>query len=396
MTGLWEVIVKTSTIFVAAWLAARLLRWASADLRHQVWLAALVGAALVSIPFPVPVPEAWFQISAGIPSPGVELPARLGSPLYALWIAGALLSLGRWAAGVGRVAWWTRRARMADTAAGRILFSREIAVPMTWGVFRPAILLPDYAREWPPEKLRLALAHERAHIARRDWLWQTLAQLVASAFWFHPLAWLAAAELRREAERATDDRVLASGVAPADYAAGLVEVARRVSLAPSSAAVTMMTRRSALEDRVRRILDISQHAASCGTSLARFAGASSRTARSAVAMAAAVLVLGLAACHAGVYRISSTPGIVPPRVVHKVEPQYTEQARQAKIAGTVVLHLQIDQQGHAEHIHIARSLDRGLDRQAVDAVRRWTFEPGRLNGKPVRVAATIEVNFRLL
>jgi TonB family protein len=396
MTGLWEVIMKTSTIFVAAWITTRLLRRSPAELRYQIWLAALMGATLVSIPLPVPAPAAWFQIAAGIPSPGGELPARLVSPLYALWIAGAVLSLGRWAVGVGRAAWWTRRAQMEDTDSGRLLFSREIAVPMTWGVFRPAILLPAYTRDWPTEKRRLVLAHERAHIARRDWLWQTVAHFVASAFWFNPLAWLAAVQLRREAERATDDRVVASGVTPADYAAGLVEVARQMSLAPPSAAVTMMTRRSALEDRVRRILDISGHASSCDVSLAQFTAVPRRTARAAVMLAAVVLVLGLAACHAGVYRLSSTPGLVPPRVVHKVDPQYTEQARQAKIAGTVVLHLQIDQRGHAQHIHIARSLDKGLDEQAVAAVRRWTFEPGRLKGKPVRVAATIEVNFHLL
>ena len=91
---------------------------------------------------------------------------------------------------------------------------------MTWGVLRPVILLPlVHGRLGQSEKRDAVILHERAHVERRDWMWQTFAQAVTAVFWFHPLVWFAAAQLRRcEAERAADDRALAGGIQPAEYA----------------------------------------------------------------------------------------------------------------------------------------------------------------------------------
>jgi TonB family protein len=85
-----------------------------------------------------------------------------------------------------------------------------------------------------------------------------------------------------------------------------------------------------------------------------------------------------------------------PALILKVEPAYTEEARQAKIAGTVLLYVVIDPDGRASTIRVARSLEPGLDQKAIEAVSRWVFKPGAKDGMPVPVRATIEVNFRLL
>jgi TonB family protein len=94
-----------------------------------------------------------------------------------------------------------------------------------------------------------------------------------------------------------------------------------------------------------------------------------------------------------VYRIGEE-GVTPPTVLSKTEPVYTDEARDAKIEGTVVLSLEIDMDGLAQNIEVTRSLDGGLDQSAVTAVQQWRFKPGEKNGKPVRVTAKIEVNFR--
>jgi len=88
-------------------------------------------------------------------------------------------------------------------------------------------------------------------------------------------------------------------------------------------------------------------------------------------------------------------GVSSPKVIHKVEPSYTDEARDAKINGTVTLSVEISRDGVADVIDVTKSLDRGLDQNAVEAVRQWRFKPAEKDGKPVRVAATIEVNFRL-
>jgi protein TonB len=91
----------------------------------------------------------------------------------------------------------------------------------------------------------------------------------------------------------------------------------------------------------------------------------------------------------------ATPKTTTPKILYKVEPQYTEEAKTAKVSGSVLLSLVVDENGDAQEIQVARSLDQGLDQKAVDAVRQWRFSPATENGKPVAVAVKIEVNFRL-
>jgi TonB family protein len=86
----------------------------------------------------------------------------------------------------------------------------------------------------------------------------------------------------------------------------------------------------------------------------------------------------------------------PPVVILKVEPQYTEEARKAKLAGAVVLYVEVTRDGRASNIRVQRSLGMGLDEKAIEAVQQWRFRPGMKDGKPVTVAATLEVNFRPL
>jgi TonB family protein len=98
---------------------------------------------------------------------------------------------------------------------------------------------------------------------------------------------------------------------------------------------------------------------------------------------------------------SATPlkvggGVTPPRLLSKVEPEYSEQARDAKYQGTVLLQIVVDTDGKAKNISVIKSLGYGLDEKAVEAVSIWTFQPGTMGGVPVPVMAQIEVNFRLM
>jgi len=96
---------------------------------------------------------------------------------------------------------------------------------------------------------------------------------------------------------------------------------------------------------------------------------------------------------AKVYRAGN--GIIAPTVLHKVEPQYTQEARDRKIEGVVVLYVEITPQGRVDTAKVTTSLDPGLDANAIAAVRKWKFKAGTKDGKPVTVAATIEIHFRL-
>jgi TonB family protein len=95
-----------------------------------------------------------------------------------------------------------------------------------------------------------------------------------------------------------------------------------------------------------------------------------------------------------VFRVGG--GVSAPVLLSKTEPEYSEEARKAKHQGTVMLYVQIDPSGHATNIKVIKSLGLGLDEKAMEAVQKWKFSPGKKDGKPVTVEATIEVNFRLL
>lgn len=137
----------------------------------------------------------------------------------------------------------------------RLFLAPAQAMPATWGVFRPSILLPREASGWSPERLRHVLWHEMAHIRRKDVLLAALAAPARALLWFHPLLWIAWKAVARAREAACDDIVLAMGQAdPADYSHDLLEIVRTHGAVPQLA-TTGMADRGNLAARIHRLLD---------------------------------------------------------------------------------------------------------------------------------------------
>jgi len=88
-------------------------------------------------------------------------------------------------------------------------------------------------------------------------------------------------------------------------------------------------------------------------------------------------------------------GVSPPSWLHQVEPEFSEEARKAKIGGNVLLSLIVDAQGHPRNIKVVRGLGMGLDEKAIEAMKNSTFHPAMESGKPVAVELQIEVNFQI-
>ena len=100
---------------------------------------------------------------------------------------------------------------------------------------------------------------------------------------------------------------------------------------------------------------------------------------------------GLGGIYTG-YRGAATE----PVLLFKAEPEYSDEARKAKIQGSVMIRAEIDARGQVQNVVIAQGLGLGLDERAVEAVKKWRFKPGTRNGKPVPTNALIQVSFRLL
>lgn len=375
--------LKATVILLAAWTASRLLRRASADVRHLIWLMATLAVAalpaVLSIPQSAIPTAARIIVPAAIAAAAPQLTRKLPW-LLMIWAAGASVVLARLLVGLLAAA---RITRSASNIAG-ILYSDRAATPLTWGFLRPVVILPAYAIEWTAAQRDLVLRHERAHILRRDWLWQILSSVTTAVFWFHPLMWLADLHLRREAENAVDDCVLANGAIPSDYADRLLDVARHLQTRQAPVAMIAMIGKPELETRVRSILDPSRRRSTAGFLV-----------RAAIAVAALALIFPIAMVHAQgqVHNIGN--GVSQPSIIHKVEPEYTQEAKDAGIEGAVFLRVEITAEGYARNMQVKKSLDPGLDANAITAISQWRFKPGMKDGEPVAVYANIEVNFHL-
>ncbi len=95
----------------------------------------------------------------------------------------------------------------------------------------------------------------------------------------------------------------------------------------------------------------------------------------------------------GVFRVGN--GVAAPKLIYDPEPEYSEEARKAKYQGTCVLSVVVGPDGLAHDIKVTNTLGLGLDEKAIEAVRKWRFDPATKDGKAVNVLISVQVNFRL-
>ncbi len=139
--------------------------------------------------------------------------------------------------------------------ATKVALSETAEVPMVCGLRHATIVLPAATIDWPAERLNGAIAHEIAHVYRRDIAWQLLTELTCAVYWINPLVWFAASKVRAEAEVACDDLTILHGVDPTEYAQTLVDVARSlVNRRTLPFGSLGMVHTSQVEHRVRSII----------------------------------------------------------------------------------------------------------------------------------------------
>jgi len=337
-------LAKVTLVFLIAYALSLVLRRASAAVRHLIWVLAICSVLilpLLSLVLPaweVPIlPDAQAETTAAVtetPMPPATLkPPRVESksPLqphpppphssnerlfvWALlvWAAGLLIVVGRLAVGLMRVRQAARSLHRIENGDWNVLLhdlTRQLGLgrpvtllksdraymPMTWGILRPVILLPNNAEKWSGERRRVVLSHELAHIARLDFLTQLMAQIASAIFWFHPLVWLAAGQLRKESERACDDQVLSFGTNPSDYGGHLVELARSLRSPKETWSIAIpMARSTRLERRVMAVLDPKRHRQALAQSTVKL-----------IALAVAITILPIAALQGSAERRTGT------------------------------------------------------------------------------------------
>ncbi len=289
--------IKLTIVLLIGLAVVAALRRSSAALRHWVLTVSIVCAAMMpglqrvvprwELPFRITTPWTSDPIALVVPLrvhdaqadafPGAttKTPTRRDQAnriASVAWMTGTAVAFAALAIG------WARLSRLSSRSAPVLggpwkqqsdalraeLGLRDVALLQsdhptllaTWGWLRPRVLLPAGAPDWPVERIRVALAHELAHVARRDWIAQLGASVFQAIYWFNPVVWIACRALRRQSELACDDQVLRLGVTAPAYAGHLLEIARnlRASRVDLTFPAPAMARQSSLERRVRAML----------------------------------------------------------------------------------------------------------------------------------------------
>lgn len=299
-----EIIIKSALLLALGGALGWRLAHGRPATSHLVWTTVFLGAMLMPLLAPwigprvviqMPVSESWRRtpvVSALTdPAPHLGQPSSPATPkpisqplpretvLWTIWGLGILFVALRYAMGWRSIdAVRKRRSYLVEPGdlpidhraiAARIGITqnwelRQSAVPdvataMTWGVRRPVVLLPHDADGWTPEKLEAVLLHELAHVRRRDFASQLLAEAVCALYWFNPLAWFGARAMREVAESAADDAVLRSGVKASDYAELLLQLAAEIgqrSRVSARIGVSVMSQPK-IESRLKSVLSTS-------------------------------------------------------------------------------------------------------------------------------------------
>ncbi|HEX2693657.1 MAG TPA: HEAT repeat domain-containing protein [Gemmatimonadaceae bacterium] len=312
-------LAKATIILLLALGITVVMQRASAGARHLVWLVTVAALLFVPAltawaPLPVrilPAVRSFAEQYSPIARPRGETSTRLGpahaaddsrvaaftavpgiasrssesgspisestlitgiSALFILWAAVLLViaaSLGYAALLVKRI---VNRARPLDTAdwlnplwevsdrlaleePPRLLRSEDAKMPFACGLLTPTIVLPAESDHWSLDRRRAVLLHELAHVRRHDLIGHTLGRLACAVYWFHPLVWKAAKQLRSESERACDDLALACGARATDYAEHLLDIVTSVRGDATPSVALAMARRKEFEGRMLAILD---------------------------------------------------------------------------------------------------------------------------------------------
>lgn len=182
--------------------------------------------------------------------------AVFASTLIGLWRAKRILDRARPAHPD-----WIRALDDARTTLGirrrmRVLISGDVSVPLTWGYWRPVVLLPAALPRWSASERRLVMLHEAEHARSGDWLFALAARAACALYWFHPAVWWTANQLRADCELACDERVVAAGARRSDYADLLVRAVDALAIRSSDELpVLALSRRGGLRTRLAALVD---------------------------------------------------------------------------------------------------------------------------------------------
>ncbi len=432
--ALWQV----PLVYLGALILTRWTRQSSPSVEHRIWVTALLLDPLLPALSTAPARFLWWlgdlfrfhqdaetaghgarvSVSFGDGSlhGSVGLPAELLNGIAALYLAvvavlTAQLLWGLWRThelrrasrnagpGGGMAGWAVLYGRRFGVQDARVAISATVSGPVTVGVRDRLLVLPEGFASGPEEDVRAALAHEFAHMGRQDFAKNLLYRLVSLPVAFHPALRGTLAHVAETREMVCDAMAAEAVAGSTRYAKSLLRLASRFA---GGAPGTNLHAIGIFDANTleRRIFMLTARRKTLGWGQ-----------RIALGIVAAMLSVGAFSSamafrlhvFAGEPQAAATPsdktvrisgGVMAGQVLTKVNPVYPEDAKAAKISGSVVLHAVINSNGAIEDLQVVSGPPE-LAQSAIEAVHQWTYKPYLLNGEPRAVETTITVNYQL-
>ncbi len=362
---------------------------------HLVYLQALLAAALM-----LPVFEPWVaptgltfstaRFSQPVPSTGivtdtviwnwqeyVVIALLAGTGIRLGWLALGLTMLRRYRSDARPIELTAiEDARRATRSGARVCQSATIPGPVTFGFWRPLVLLPPAVAALPNEAQFAVVAHEFLHVRRGDWLYAVAEELIIAALWWHPAIWFLVARIRLVREQVIDRAVVQLTASPQPYIQALLTLAKQPS--PPSLAPNFL-RRQHLTTRIRILLT--------EVNMSRTRLVTTYTVITALATATAWISVTNFPLQAAPQFGQSDSRVTGAEVVLRKNPVYPSLAKQKRIEGTVEIEVSIAENGSAEDARVL-SGPQELRRAALEAILQWQFKQGTSR-------AVVRIDFRL-
>ena len=430
LNSLWQV----PLLYAAGWIAARALRPAGPEAEHRVWVSVLFSQSF--LPAVSLLPWQWLRTlfvwvggARGSGSAHVSVVMGAGAASRAfrpsawllvaiavaygatcayfaarfIWRCGKLHAMRKQAAEVvltGEAALrWAQCSERFGVNGVSIAASSRIFGPVTLGLSRKLVLLPvSMVSGLPEADMHAVIAHEFAHIQRNDFLKNLIYELLALPANYHPLLRLTRERIM-ESREIVCDRMAAEVGGRRQYARSLLRLASLLvegvpARTPHAIGIfdantferrIMNLTQNQIELRgMRRLIIVAACAAfgiaTCGSALALHMQVDAAAAGSGASNTAGAL--------------SVKAGEMAGNKISGSTPKYPEEAKKARVQGTVVLNALIGNNGSIKNLEVASGPEQ-LQKSSLDAVRQWKYKPFLLNGEPVAVKTTINVVYTL-
>jgi TonB family protein len=298
-----------------------------------------------------------------------------GSAARALWLAvgfGKLRRRRRTSHPLNPLPACLDRLRTTIAPGAEFLVSPTIQGPVTFGFWRPVIVLPARFAELPSEIQQAIACHELLHVRRHDWIVTLAEESIRAALWFHPAVWWLMGQIQLAREQTVDGAVVEFTRDRAQYLNALLAIAGDQP-APDLAPATLFLRKRHLKKRVALLLK-------------EITMSKRRIISFCAASGGLLLAAGWLALHTFPLQAAPVPQEqVESNLLHSVPPRYPREAIEKHIEGSVVLELQIDSNGHVSDAHVL-SGPQELRSAALQAVLQWHYSP-----KAMTLPATTQV-----